>query len=510
MKTQTSGFCWRILGILGLLATASAAAGQTIPGTVVRGACCLQDRTCMWTTSADCVASGGSPRAAFSVCDAIICNPVVPQTIGACCRGTACEVTTLTNCAAIGGRTLGVGSTCTSNACRPSIVPVPGEACCLTDGSCRFDTVTNCRAIGGTAQGAGTTCTNSGCRLSITELAERTDRQSQIDCASVCMAGNGSLITARVSYPAGTPSRIVAWRVGGDWASAALPAGAVDVHGVSADGSRVVVETSTPSPGPRNALWIPGQTTLTPFGTARSSVYAVSPTGRAIVGAEWNSAANGYRMARWSWLPSTMSWIQPQPRFPGGIVRCTSEGHYLARRGYLHSSGSEVGFSSRLGDLQKQNLALNTAAFTMTADGWKVFGADRGVDADRLLIWNRSRTPSAVTLPGFFRLGAPDPSSSFDQVGSYTMRCTGDGSVVIGNGHYPHPSRSPSFDAWVLTGSPRPLRSALAQQFPALNLNGWELSHLREISVDGKTLVGVDLRGGRPRCWVIRLPSALR
>ena len=119
------------------------------------GACCLQDGTCIDTTSAEC---GNTPDAvAFhgdTTCAEVTC---IPQ-LGPCClpSGKCLEMITKSVCEKLpGGVFNGVGNNCDS----PGVNCEPLGACCNPAlSSCTLIPEPNCDSLGGIWKGVGTDC----------------------------------------------------------------------------------------------------------------------------------------------------------------------------------------------------------------------------------------------------------------------------------------------------------------------------------------------------------------
>jgi len=83
-------------------------------------------------------------------------GPGAPR--GACCLAdNSCQYTTADACADLGGTYKGDGVACTTDLCTTR------GACCLTDNSCQYVAPDACTSLGGTYQGDGVECTTGLC-----------------------------------------------------------------------------------------------------------------------------------------------------------------------------------------------------------------------------------------------------------------------------------------------------------------------------------------------------------
>jgi hypothetical protein len=128
-------------------------------------ACCFEDGHCEDIFATDCVARGGDPQGAGSVCTPGLCPlPPVPE---ACCFDDGhCEDILADDCTARGGDPQGAGSVCTPDLCP---LPPETEACCFQDGHCDDLVADDCTAQGGTPQGVGSDCATTECPPVATE-----------------------------------------------------------------------------------------------------------------------------------------------------------------------------------------------------------------------------------------------------------------------------------------------------------------------------------------------------
>lgn len=120
-------------------------------------ACCLPDGNCIMLPPGDCIAQGGHPQGAGTVCT----TPL------ACCisnaAGTICLMVDPLCCDDMNGTSLPAGTICLGDldgdgiddACEPQEVE---EACCLPSGDCVMVLPSLCTAQGGVPQGPGTKC----------------------------------------------------------------------------------------------------------------------------------------------------------------------------------------------------------------------------------------------------------------------------------------------------------------------------------------------------------------
>jgi spore coat protein A len=121
------------------------------------GACCLGSGSCIFATSPDCIAQGGTYRG-----DGTLCSPTpCPNAFGACCLPNfTCTATTQAQCLSQNGVFRGHGTTCTANLCAP-----PNGACCFAGGTCAQLDNFNCSLQGGTYRGDGSSCATYNCPL---------------------------------------------------------------------------------------------------------------------------------------------------------------------------------------------------------------------------------------------------------------------------------------------------------------------------------------------------------
>jgi hypothetical protein len=120
---------------------------------LIARACCFGDGACTIMLNEECIAAGGLPQGACTVCAP---NPC-PQPQACCFEDGHCAYMLAGECESQDGTPQGNGTDCSPNPC-----PQP-QACCYRDGSCTIALPAACAATGGTPLGNGTDCDPNPC-----------------------------------------------------------------------------------------------------------------------------------------------------------------------------------------------------------------------------------------------------------------------------------------------------------------------------------------------------------
>jgi probable HAF family extracellular repeat protein len=268
---------------------------------------------------------------------------------------------------------------------------------------------------------------------------------------------DGSVIVGQGSS-AVSDSAAVRWQNGLiEDLGAMVPNGLSTAWGVSADGTVIVGEADSPdghvafrwtSSGGMTPLgFLPGL----PDGTSnpQSIGYAVSPNGSTIVGA--STSAFGWQAFHWA----------------NGIM-------------------SGLGF---VGD------GFYSEARDVSADGTVIVGASNttptgGTQAFR---WENGAMIGLGGIPG-------------EPVGSYAQGVSADGQIVIGSAATLAPGGAKAF-IWDPSTGMRSVQDVLVNEL-GLDLTGWFLSEVEDVSADGQTLVGFGINPqGVSEGWIAHLPE---
>jgi probable HAF family extracellular repeat protein len=135
----------------------------------------------------------------------------------------------------------------------------------------------------------------------------------------------------------------------------------------------------------------------------------------------------------------------------------------------------------------------NSIARATSADGSVVVGESGWASTLRAFRWKSGAMMDLGTLPGTFA--------------SRAMAVSANGSVVVGRNWVT--ARSSVAFIWTATRGMRNLNDVLIDDF-GLDLTGWTLLEARDISADGRVIVGEGRDpSGRGQGWVAVLPSSL-
>jgi probable HAF family extracellular repeat protein len=226
-----------------------------------------------------------------------------------------------------------------------------------------------------------------------------------------------------------------------------------EAWGVSANGSVVVGAAQSPQASDQAFRWT-SQTGMTGLGflsggTDHSIAYAVSPSGAVIVGA--SESTQGWQAFKW----------QNDVMIGLGFV---GEGLYSEARDVSADGSVIVGGS-------------NT-----TPNG--------GTQAFR---WVNGVMTGLGGIPG-------------EPVGSYAQGVSADGSIVVGSAATNAPGGSRAF-IWDEVNGMRSVQDVLTSDL-GLNLDGWFLNEVMDLSADGNTLVGTGRDPqGFTEAWVAHIPE---
>jgi hypothetical protein len=155
--------------------------------TLVEGACCLLDGSCIQATLGVCASEQGVYRG-----DSTTCATIPPCPIGACCLPNGeCVAIAPPGCIAAGGTYRGDGTDCASI---PPCPQPPTGACCI-DGMCTITWETGCLMVGGIYHGDGTTCGQITCHHFITTRYD--------GVSNATGAGAGAYFNMTVAEPQG-------------------------------------------------------------------------------------------------------------------------------------------------------------------------------------------------------------------------------------------------------------------------------------------------------------------
>jgi uncharacterized membrane protein len=216
----------------------------------------------------------------------------------------------------------------------------------------------------------------------------------------------------------------------------------------------------------------------------------ISQDGSVVVGAE--SSPNGPRP--WWWSATTGSESLPIDG-PGSAEDVSANGQIvvglIAHRPFVKTSGT-LAILPRFADYEETEFRrISRDGTVAVGDAYSIVN---GVRAGAAIRWTSSS--------GYESLGRVGPGPNpFDQV-CYATACNRDGSLVGGS--------QGGRRAWIWdrANGIRDLQGALAADF-GINLPGWSLEHVLDISSDGDYLVGsgiyFDSTGGHASSWVVHI-----
>ncbi|MFG0285406.1 MAG: hypothetical protein ACF8R7_13395 [Phycisphaerales bacterium JB039] len=227
-----------------------------------------------------------------------------------------------------------------------------------------------------------------------------------------------------------------------------------------------------------------------PGGRFGSSVYGVSDDGRVLVGTG-NSAA-GYEALRWTEKDGLVGLGGlPGSVFGSGAGSTNHDGSVIA--GASRTSVADWTAiiwtpSQGMVPLPLRSDVRTAAIADISADGTVVVGEATLVSGGREAF--RSRDLGDMTLLGRLPAGLPVRAEATNA----------DGSIVVGYEGLEVIYRP---FIWTMWSGIEDLNDFLPRRY-GLDLSGWELRRVTDISPDGRTLIG----DGKPEAWIIRLPEA--
>ncbi len=144
--------------------------------------------------------------------------------------------------------------------------------------------------------------------------------------------------------------------------------------------------------------------------------------------------------------------------------------------------------------LQEANGNTVGSANAITPDGTVIVGQSAG----RAVRWVENQVQNLGTLPG------GNPQSTY-----WALAVTVDGNAVYGVGNFNATQGSGEAFLWDATHGMRSPRQVLITEH-GLDLSGWGLFAVMDVSDDGRTTVGYGIGpGGYQEAWLVRLPSSV-
>lgn len=306
--------------------------------------------------------------------------------------------------------------------------------------------------------------------------------------SATSVSSDGLAVVGEMGVPGA--ARAFLWsRSGGVRDLGALQAGGTSAaNSVSANGSAVVGSSDG-----RAFRWtfLSGMQSLgTLVGGSTSAAYGVSGDGAIVVG--WSASATGNRAFKWT--------------LPGGMMELSSlpGGTFSAALGVSEDGQTIVGMSDLGGlgphavrwrkgfpieDLGPMPISNGyTQAFGVSSDGTWVVGEGTVPNGSRTFRWSGST--GLVNLGGL-------PTA----LNAGARAVSGDGRVIVG---YSDSMESLRATIWTTESMLLDLR----QHLLTLNapVTSWTLLAANDVSLDGKTIVGVASGVPGQRAWIARLP----
>lgn len=145
--------------------------------------CCLPNKVCVFTDSADCAARSGTMHPPNATC-AVNCPD--PATFTCCVPDGTCSVLSSAQCALASGTVVLLSSGCSPNPCSANVV-----ACCAPSGVCSITSAGQCDTAGGTRMLQTSGCVPGPCSETPASCC-RSGGQCTVMTSSQCLAAGGS------------------------------------------------------------------------------------------------------------------------------------------------------------------------------------------------------------------------------------------------------------------------------------------------------------------------------
>lgn len=271
-------------------------------------------------------------------------------------------------------------------------------------------------------------------------------------------------------------------------------------HETSANGA-VVVGNS----GPTAFRWTAGTGLVSlgdlPGGVTSSFAYGVNGSGDVVVGRSSSSSSTSANTEAFRWTQATG--MVGLGDLPGGVFNSrahsiTSDGAVIVGRG-TSANGSEAfrwtsgGGMVGLGFLP--NGGDESSATDVSADGSVVVGSgSTNTNSETAFRW--------TAADGMISLGVLD--SGFPVSFSEALATSADGSVIVGSSF-----GSGGFEGflWTQDDGMRAMMDILTDDY-GIDLTGWEINTVSDISADGMTIVGTGRNpAGNTVGWIATIPE---
>ncbi len=261
---------------------------------------------------------------------------------------------------------------------------------------------------------------------------------------------------------------------------------------VSDDGS-VIVGDAFPTGGIAGHAFrhvSSGMTDLGVLGTGGgSTAYDTNFDGSIIVGWSYTAGYGPWRAYKWTPTTGLVGFdtanayaIATNP--DGSVVvgyRLDSLGHLKAVR-WIGTEASDLG---TLGGHESR-------AYDLSDDGSVIVGFSGTSMAPTDVPTHACRWTAGGGLEDLGTLGG---------MNSYAYRVSRDGKIVLGNSVLPPPGNEAHAFIWTRHGGMQDLHDVLASK--GVDLSGWQLTSVGNLSSDGSSLVGTGVIGGEIRAWLV-------